>query len=204
MIGLPLARFLAPAMIALGLSGCIQPVHTPRIGSGSSRVSALLAEVSVERVEGYLGYNLKSELDFLLTGGAAPTSGGRFLLKVKTKQSSAATIIDQQTGRAQIATLQVEAVYVLVDQKEKGRIRASGKTYASASFDRSQQRYATLRAQRDAEERVAKALAERLKIIVTSALVNDGASAGAGQTPELSPSLDDPEAAPAADPGDET
>lgn len=195
-------RLVALTWIGLALAGCIQPVHTPQIGI-SSPVSATLAEVSVDQVEGFIGHTLKSELDFLLTGGQAPTRGGRYLLKVRTQQTRATSIIDQQTGRAQIATLQVEAVYLLLDQSDKGKIKASGKTFASASFDRSQLRFATLRAQRDAEERVAKQLAERLKIIITSALLEPGSAAGAGQVPALS-TPGDPETVPASEPGDET
>lgn len=185
--------------LALALGGCIQPVHQPTIG-GQSRIAKELAQVAVDRIDGYLGYQLKSELDFLLTGGGNPVSGGRYLLKVKTQQSKASSIIDASTGRAQIATLQIEAVYVLVDQQQGGRIRASGKTFASASFDRSQLRYATLRAERDAEEKVAKSLAERLRIIISAAIVRDNANAASAPVPELSPP--DPDQ-PNSDPGEE-
>lgn len=195
-------RMVALILMGLALSGCIQPVHTPQIGA-PSRASAALAEVSVDRIEGFIGFNLQSELDFLLTGGQAPKRGGRYLLKIQTQQTRATSIIDRQTSRAEIATLQVEAVYVLVDQLEKGKIKASGKTFASASFDRSQLRFATLRAQRDAEERVAKQLAERLKIIIMTALLEAGPAAGADQFPELSTPID-PEIAPVSEPGSET
>lgn len=198
MIGKKLLRFAAPALLAGLLGGCIQPVHAPNLGGGS-RAASQLSQITVDRVEGYLGYILKSELDFLLTGGKEPTKGSRYLLKVKTQQSKASSIIDASTGRAQIATLQIEAVYVLVDQQQGGKIKASGKTFASASFDRSQLRFATLRAERDAEERVAKSLAERLRIIITTALARDIVT-GPSAVPELSPP--DPEA-PARDPGDE-
>jgi LPS-assembly lipoprotein len=198
MIGKTLLRFAAPVLLASFLGGCIQPVHAPNLGGGS-RAAAQLSQITVDRVEGYLGYILKSELDFLLTGGAEPTKNSRYLLKVKTQQSKASSIIDASTGRAQIATLQIEAVYVLVDQQQGGKIKASGKTFASASFDRSQLRFATLRAERDAEERVAKSLAERLRIIVTTSLARDIVT-GPKVTPELSTS--DPEA-PARDPGDD-
>lgn len=198
MIGKKLLRFAAPMLLAGFLGGCLQPVYAPNL-SGSSNTATLLSQVTVDRVEGYLGYILKSELDFLLTGGTAPTKNSRYLLKVKTQQSKASSIIDSSTGRAQIATLQIEAVYVLLDQQDSGKIKTSGKTFASASFDRSQLRFATLRAERDAEERVAKSLAERLRIIVTTALARDQVT-GPKTTPELSPP--DPEA-PARDPGDE-
>ncbi len=195
-------RLAAPALLAglLGgmLGGCIQPVHAPRLGGGVT-IAAQLSQITVDQVDGYLGYILKSELDFLLTGGTAPTKVSRYLLKVKTQQSKASSIIDASTGRAQIATLQIEAVYVLVDQQQGGRIKASGKTFASASFDRSQLRFATLRAERDAEERVAKSLAERLRIIVTTALAKD-TIIGPPAVPELSPP--DPDL-PSSEPGNE-
>lgn len=186
-------------LLALSLGGCIQPVHQPTLG-GPSRIAQELAQVSVDRIDGYLGYQLKSELDYLLTGGGSPVSGGRYILKIKTQQSKASSIIDASTGRAQIATLQIEAVYVLIDQQQGGRIRASGKTFASASLDRSQLRFATLRAERDAEEKVAKSLAERLRIIISAALARDG-NAAAPKPPDLSPP--DPDQ-PSADPADES
>lgn len=191
---------LLAGCLSLGLAGCIQPVHQPTLGGGTSRIAQELAQVAVDRIDGYLGYQLKSELDFLLTGGGAPVSGGRYVLKVKTQQSKASSIIDASTGRAQIATLQIEAVYVLVDQQQGGRIRASGKTFASASFDRSQLRFATLRAERDAEEKVAKQLAERLRIIISAALAREDKAAAAAPLPQLSPP--DPDQ-PNGEPGEE-
>jgi LPS-assembly lipoprotein len=199
MIRTTLLRLAVPVALAGTLAGCLQPVHAPGL-LGGSKITPLLAEVSVAEVDGYLGYILKSELDFLLTGGAEPRMSGRYLLKVKTQQSKATSIIDASTGRAQIATLQIEAVYVLLDQKESGKIKASGKTFASASFDRSQLRFATVRAERDAEKKVARSLAERLRIIVTTALAKD-TTTGPEKTPELTaPDLDSPST---DQPGDE-
>ena len=195
-----LIRLAGTALLAAFLGGCLQPVHAPRLANGQSSAASQLNQVSVDRIEGYLGYQLQSELNFLLTGGNTPTKAGRYLLKVKTQQSKASSIIDSSTGRAQIATLQIEAVYVLIDQSQGGKIRTSGKTFASASFDRSQMRFASMRAERDAEEKVAKSLAERLRIIITSALAADNLKSAPG-TPELS--APDPDA-PAQEPGDET
>ena len=149
-----LIRLAGTALLAAFLGGCLQPVHAPRLANGQSSAASQLSQVSVDRIEGYLGYQLQSELNFLLTGGNAPTKAGRYVLKVKTQQSKASSIIDSSTGRAQIATLQIEAVYVLIDQSQGGKIRTSGKTFASASFDRSQMRFASMRAERDAEETV--------------------------------------------------
>ena len=91
------------------------------------------------------------------------------------------------------------AQFGAVDRQQGEKIRTSGKTFASASYDRSQMRFASLRAERDAQERLGKALAERLKIIVATALASDGPT-GPTRAPELS--APDPDA-PARDPGDD-
>lgn len=195
MTATPTRRVLLALCAPLLLGGCLQPVHGTRFGG----TDAALAQVVVERIDGYLGYALKSELDFLLTGGKEPARGGRYLLKVKTKETRASTLVNSSTGLAQTGTLQVEAVYVLVDRGQSDKIKTSGKTFASASYDRSQMRFASMRAERDAEERLGKALAERLKIIVATALANDTAT-GPARVPELS--APDPDA-PAKNPGDD-
>lgn len=189
-------RLASVALLAGLLGGCLQPLHAPQLGN-TGVSSSRLSEVVVDRIDGYLGYALKSELDFLLSASGAPTRNGRYLLKVKTQQSKASSILDARTGLSQSASVQVEAVYVLTDQQQSSKIVASGKTFASASFDRTQLRYGNLRAERDAEERVGKALAERLRIILATALSGYG---NAGAAPELSPP--DPDA-PARNPGDE-
>lgn len=190
-----LARATAAVLLAGSLAGCLQPVHGTRFGPAT----AAMEQVVVERIDGYLGYMLKSELDYLMTGGKEPARGGRYLLKVKTKQTKATTVVDASTGLAQVGTLQVEAVYVLVDRQQGEKIRTSGKTFASASYDRSQMRFSSMRAERDAEGRLGKALAERLKIIIATALASETAT-GPSKVPELSEP--DPET-PARDPGDE-
>ncbi len=190
-----LARLTAAALLTAALTGCLQPVHGTRFGPAS----AALKQVVVARIDGYMGYALKTELDYLLSGGQAPSKSGRYLLNVKTRETKATTVVDSSTGLAQVGSLQVEAVYVLLDRDNGDKIRTSGKTFASAAYDRSQMRFASMRAERDTEDRLGKALAERLKIIIATALASEAAS-GPAKAPELSA----PDAAaPAAEPGEE-
>lgn len=201
MIRRAVLRLAILGTVAGGLAGCLRPVHAPQLGIGGGTIASELAQVSIAPIEGYLGYSLKSELDYLLTNGQ-PASGTRYLLTVKTQQSGGTSIIDAQTARPQSVTLQAEATYELKDTKT-GAVRASGKTFGSANYDRSNQRYATIRAQRDAEERLGKALAERLRLIVIGALSNGGVPRNAGPAPALSPPIDPWEETPARDPGDD-
>ncbi len=202
MIRRALLRLAILGAAAGGLSGCLQPVHAPHLGIGGGSIANELAQVSVAPIDGFLGYSLKSELDYLLTNGE-PAKGTRYLLTVLTKQTGATSIIDAATARPQSVTLQAEATYELKDTRT-GAIRASGKTFGSANYDRSSQRYATIRAQRDAEERLGKALAERLRLIVIGALSNNAAPRRAGPAPALSQPIDPWEETPTRDPGDET
>lgn len=193
-------RLVSLLVLASGLTACFQPVHGTRLGNSS--VSAELAQVSVAPIGGgYLEYSLKSELDFLFGNGAI-AQNPRYVLTVKAAQTRGSSIINVSASRPQSVSLQAEAIYELRDLKT-GTIRASGKTFGSANFDRSNQRFATIRAQRDAEERLGKALAERLRILVSAGLLADPRR-DAGPAPEFSPSID-PWAEPAArDPGDES
>lgn len=194
-------RMVVFGAMAGGLSACLQPVHAPQLGLSGGSIARELAQVSVAPIDGYLGYSLKSELDYLLTNGA-PASGTRYLLTVKTQQAGATSIIDAATARPQSVTLQAEATYELKDTTN-GTIRASGRTFGSANYDRSGQRFATIRAQRDAEERLGKSLAERLRLVVIGALSNP-APTRASPAPALSPPIDPWDDTPARDPGDET
>lgn len=193
-------RLMSLLVIASGLTACFQPVHGTRLGNSS--LSAELSKVSVVPIgDGYLGYSLKAELDFLLGNGAI-AQNPRYVLTVRAAQTKSTSIINSSAAAAQSVSLQAEAVYELRDTKT-GTIRASGKTFGFASLDRSNQRFATIRAQRDAEERLGKALAERLRILISASLLNDPRR-DAGQAPELSPPIDPWAEPPAKDPGDET
>lgn len=189
---------IGPLVLAVGLGGCLQPVNGIRFGNET--INSQLAEVTVARSEGYLGHIVKAELDYLLTNGA-PARNSRYQLKMKLVQGQGSSLVDSATGRPQIATLQVTTTYELFDAQLK-KIRGSGTTMVSASYDRSSQRFATIRAQRDAEERVGKALAERMKIIVVSILAQ-GEGATAAPAPAITPFVDPVEEAPAREPGDD-
>lgn len=166
--GQKLHKIIFACSLSLSLSGCFQPVNSVQIGNSS--MASALSEVSIGKIDGYLGYVLKSELDFLLsqTGGS---QAKRYVLNVKTQQTLENPVVDSVTGRAQVTSLAVQAIYDLRDTKS-GKLLANGTTFANANYDRPSQRFAAERARRDAEERVAKSLAERLRGITISALAS--------------------------------
>jgi LPS-assembly lipoprotein len=71
-------------------------------------------------------------------------------------------VIDTISGRATAGSLAIDAEYKLFSMGNDKPI-VSGLAFVVASYDRTNQRFANIRAARDAELRDAKALAEQIK-----------------------------------------
>ena len=163
-------RVAALGVLTLGLAGCFTPLYGPT--ASGERLDAVLAAIEVGDVEalpvfGRLGHYLRSELIFDLNGSgeAAPK---RYKLAISYAQQVTSPIIDANIGRAQSATVQGEATYTLTTLD--GKLVTSGNAFGNATYDRSQQRFATVRAARDADIRLAKVLSEQIRTRLAAAL----------------------------------
>lgn len=166
-----LARIVLVAGLALGLSACFRPLHGPT-ASGQS-LQTLLASIDVPELQwasdqARIGHYLRSELVYLLNGSGSDTPK-RYVLKLSLRQRLTTPIVDSESGRALSATLQGELTYTLTSQ-EGSTVITRGTATASASYDRFEQRFATVRAARDAEIRLAKTLAEQVRTRLSAAL----------------------------------
>ena len=150
----------------LPLSACFQPLYGPSLlGAENSQ----LASIEVADIPDRIGHFLHAELQFQLGGGKIP-SAPLYRLEVKTRSSTQIAIVNRNTDRADSASNLVYADYVLY--AKNGNIFNQGSVTAVASYDRSSQQFANVRASRNAEERTAKLLAEQIKIRVAAALAN--------------------------------
>jgi LPS-assembly lipoprotein len=163
-----IAGFAAATLISLGLSGCFQPLHGPQFGA----IRGQLANVEVAPIEGHLGHQLKSELDFLLTNGTPPTAP-QYRLTARPTGSPSGIIIDNLASMPQTMQYPISANYTLVSIKD-GKVISTATAQTVVSFDRDAQRFATIRAQRDAEIRGAKILAEQIRARVIGDLAKAG------------------------------
>src|SRR5829696_1795279 len=101
-----------------------------------------------------------------------PTATGEPLkLAVAVSESASSPIVDTATGRAVSSTLNADVTYTLTNFTGTETI-AKGTANASASYERSAQRFGDVRAARDAEIRAAKLLADQIKTRVALALVS--------------------------------
>jgi LPS-assembly lipoprotein len=166
------ARLLSLKHVALlaglcaGLGGCLQPLYAPTALSGQSAVA--LRDIEVTAIDGRFGHFLRTELQFALGGGSLPKEPLYRLDIIATPQTRVA-VVDRYLSTAESASLLVNASYSLVRLSDGEKV-IKGSVSGSASFDRSNQRYATLRASQEAEERAATLIADLIRTRIAAGL----------------------------------
>jgi len=177
-----LLRWLAVAAAAALTAGCFQPLYGEYVAGGPGAVAPnvrdAFATVEVDQInapngtpEARIAVEVRNNVIFQLTGGAgAGTTSYR--LGIKMKLSKAAMIIDIATGRTEAEIVGIDAVYTLT-QVGTGKVVVNSQTFARVSSDVPglQQRFAHQRAQRDAEDRAAKVIAEQIRSRLASYFV---------------------------------
>ena len=95
----------------------------------------------------------------------------RYKLALAFTSTLTTPIVDTQSGRAQSATINGTVTYKLTNA-DRSQTLTSGRATGTASYDRNPQRFASLRAGRDAEIRLAKVLADQIRTRLSIALAN--------------------------------
>lgn len=160
-------RFLVVGALSLALAGCFRPVY----GDGSASVVAskaapadvasALASVDVKPIDGRVGGKMRNELIFMLRGGGA-AGPVAYRVTVKLTEYGQSAVVDPLTNVSETRTLTLTADYTMTRAGTLDVI-ASGHTVATASYLSGLQRFANIRAERDAEDRAATQVAERIQ-----------------------------------------
>lgn len=160
----PVLRALIPLALVAGLAGCFTPLY----GGLHGQLGAEMQAIAVDDIPDRLGHYLKDELLTDLNGtGSSPAP--RYRLAVLTKERVQSALVDVVTRRATAATVVIDTDYVLTPVGGGPPVTA-GTVTSAATYDRSEQRYANLRAARDAEIRDAKTIADELTARIAAAL----------------------------------
>jgi len=117
-----------------------------------------------DRIGHYLADNLTTDLN-----GTGQTPPPKYRLTVTVTTGSSTPTVSSLTNVATSATLTGEANYTLIKVDGGAQVVKSNAT-AAAAYDRTQDRYADLRAARDAEIRIARALSQEISMRLASAL----------------------------------
>jgi LPS-assembly lipoprotein len=145
----------AALSLAGALAGCFQPLYSEAAHPGLVEdLRAIEVEPIKDRIGHYLADNLTTDLN-----GTGQTPTPKYKLTVTVSIASMTPTVSSLTNVATSATMTGEAHYTL-NKADGGAQVLTGVANAAAAYDRSQQRYNDLRASRDAEIRLARALSQ--------------------------------------------
>jgi LPS-assembly lipoprotein len=158
-------RIGAALLLALSAGGCFQPLYGEAAHPG---LTAAMQAIAVDPINDRIGHYLGNDLIANLNGtGATPEP--KYRLTVKVVQSTATPTVTSQIQVANAATVTAIATYVL-KPAGGGETLVTDKANAAAVYDRTEDRFANLRAQRDAEIRLAKSLADEIELRIAAYL----------------------------------
>ncbi|MGE7473535.1 LPS assembly lipoprotein LptE [Bosea sp. NPDC003192] len=167
----PLALAAALGLAALA-GGCFQPLYGEgTVSKVGGNVRNAMLGIEVPEMKGLVGHYLRNELVFEFDGGGEPDRQKILKLNATTKETLEVITVDYANGRADSAILIATADWQLV-RNGSNEVIASGQSVVRAPYERSQQRFASLRAARDAQIRAAKELAQLIKARVAAGLVS--------------------------------
>lgn len=165
-----LLRLGAVAGLALSLAGCFEPLYGEKTLGGGTGLRNRLASVDVLPIVASAGTStariaveVQNDLNFDLTGGAG-NFGKTHQLRINLSAQNQQVIVDITTARPEVQQFGLNATYTLVEIAT-GKAVVSGTSQARVSYDNpgQQQRFASARGQRDAENRAAKQLSDQIR-----------------------------------------
>jgi LPS-assembly lipoprotein len=152
-------RVLGAFLLALSVGGCFQPLYGEAAHPGlTADMQAIAIDPIPERIGHYLGDDLSANLN-----GTGSNLAPKYRLTITVSQYSMTPTVTSQLGLANANTLNATAVFTL-KRVGGGETLFNDRAIAAAVYDRTADRFANLRAQRDGEIRLAKSLADEIEL----------------------------------------
>ncbi|WOJ89187.1 LPS assembly lipoprotein LptE [Methylocapsa polymorpha] len=168
--GWSLAGRLAALLAGLVLAGCFQPLYGPLSADGD--IAGELQAIAIDPMPERLGHYLGNELIFALNGTGSKVTP-KYRLAINLRENAQTPLFDTVTGYPSAATIIVSADYRLLPA-QGGEPIMRGTVTTIASYDRTSQRFANIRAARDAEIRDAKSLADQIRTQIAAGFAGRG------------------------------
>ena len=127
---------------------------------GGHDVAEAMKQVEFAPIPGKVGQRIRNEMIFQTTGGGNPLPPA-YRLEVVLSENLTSTLV-RSTGEAEGQIYAVQASFRLIDHKQK-KVVFEGTSHARAGFERFVSIYSNVRARDDAENRVARTIADDLK-----------------------------------------
>lgn len=147
------------AIAATSLAGCqVRPLYADLSPNDGSSVQGELKRVAVAGTANRQLQQFRREMIFRLYGGGEQERAA-YVLTYTMSTRSAALAVPVQIDEPSAISLTLSIDFVLTEVAT-GLTLLTGTSFATASYDYSSQRFANTRARIDAEDRVAKAVAQ--------------------------------------------
>jgi LPS-assembly lipoprotein len=158
------------AVALIAAAGCtVRPLYSSATDpvTGQRVQTAGLNSINIPPIQTRYGQELRNQLIFLLNGGAGQPASAKYTMALNASMYVQDQLVVSvgSDSRPTAATLTMTGTYVLTEIAT-GKTVASGSRSISSSFDKPIQQFAVVRAQRDAEDRAARELAEILRLDV--------------------------------------
>ncbi|WP_158815451.1 hypothetical protein [Methylocapsa sp. S129] len=178
-------RRFAILLLALPAAGCFQPLYGEAAHPGlvaemqaikveplrqvdpvtlQTTTGALQQSIDLDRIDHYLENDLIANLN-----GTGTTPEPKYRLVVTPTFGAMTPTVSSQIGVANAATVLVTAAYTLTPIGGREAV-LKGTASNAAVYDRTEDRFANLRAQRDTEIRLSKSLAEEIELRIAAYL----------------------------------
>jgi LPS-assembly lipoprotein len=183
--GRRLLRFAGVIVAGAALAGCFQPLYGSRSFTSTPGIADALKTVDVSQIatpnanpttpngspEARVAVELRNQLLTDLTGGGAAAPPA-YRLTIRMKSEHLSVIVDTFSGRPDAENYGLSVNYSLVDLKS-GKAVFTSNAFSRVSYDvpGEAQRFAEARAQRDAENRAAKEVADSIRARLASFFV---------------------------------
>lgn len=155
----------AALLLAASLGACnVRPMYG-ELSTGATVMDDLKA-IDIEQADDRIEQKVRNELIFAFTGGGY-ASDPRYRLRIILTRLEGDLGVEEFNDVPAAYMMHVSANFYLLD-KETGRQLMTGKSFANTSYDFSTQRFANVRAKRDAEDRAAKVIADDIRTRIAS------------------------------------
>jgi LPS-assembly lipoprotein len=170
-------RRFAILLAALPAGGCFQPLYGEAAHPGlTADMRAIVVTPIKDRIGHYLGNDLIADLN-----GTGAVIEPKYRLTVTTTVGSQTPTVSSQIQAANAATVSANANYTLTSYEGADTV-VTGEVTAVAVYDRTEERFANLRAERDSEIKLAKSLADEIELRLAARLtVHAGPIHGKGR-----------------------
>ncbi|MGX1309832.1 LPS-assembly lipoprotein [Amorphus suaedae] len=154
-----LAAGVGLAVVLAAVGGCqVKPLYGDVGLAADEGVQARLASISVPAGGSQFLQQFVRELEFRLRGGADPAPT-RYTLRYITNDRSASLAVPVTLDEPTAISVTLGVDFALIDTATNLTL-LTGSSFATASYDYSSQRFANTRASVDAQNRVARSVAQ--------------------------------------------